>query len=169
MFFDDLSVVRLDVASGASGDFDGNGVYECADIDSLVAEIVGGANGPGFDLSGDGVVDNVDLELWLAEAGAVNNASGGAFLDGDANLDGVVDVSDFNVWNGSNFTATAAWCSGDFNADGFVDVSDFNIWNGNQFSSSDSHAPAAVPEPSAVAMLLPVLAIGLLRLRRRRN
>ncbi len=165
VFFDDLSVVRLDAIAGISGDFDGNGIYDCADVDSLVAEIVGGANSAGFDLSGDGVVDDSDLDLWLAEAGAANLPGGGAFLDGDANLDGVVDVSDFNIWNANKFTNTAAWCSGDFSADGVVDVSDFNIWNGNKFNSSDS--VAAVPEPSTSVMLLPVLVMGLLQLRRR--
>ena len=77
----------------------------------------------------------------------MNNDGGGAYLPGDANLDGSVDVGDFNLWNGNKFTATAAWCSGDFNADGSVDVGDFNIWNGNKFTSSDR--VASVPEPSS--------------------
>ena len=131
----------------------------------LVAEIAGGANNAAFDLSGDGSVDSTDLDLWLAEAGAANLPSGNAYRDGDANLDGVVDVSDFNLWNNNKFTNTAAWCSGDFNADGSIDVSDFNIWNTNKFTSSND--VAAVPEPSALCLTVLSLAV-LTGLRRRR-
>jgi hypothetical protein len=71
-------------------------------------------------------------------------------LTADANLDGAVDVSDFNVWNGNKFTMTPAWCSGDFNADGSVDVSDFNAWNSNKFQTS---GPILVPEPENLYVL----------------
>ena len=68
-------------------------------------------------------------------------------LPGDANLDGFVDVSDFNVWNANKFTTDVSWLNGDFNDDGFVDVSDFNIWNANKFTSLPDLD--LVPEPSA--------------------
>lgn len=84
--------------------------------------------------------------MWLPVGGSNNSdATGGSpFLVGDANLDGAVDVGDFNIWNGNKFSAAPGWCSGDFNADGSVDVSDFNSWNGNKFQSSDA---MLVPEP----------------------
>ena len=44
------------------------------------------------------------------------------------------------MWNSNKFTSVAAWCSGDFNADGVVDISDFNVWNGNKFTASDASA-----------------------------
>lgn len=134
-----------------SGDFDGNGDYACEDVDPLVGEIVAGTNDPAFDLTGDGIVDNADLTEWLAEAGAAELPSGASYLLGDANLDGSVDVSDFNVWNGSVFTNTAAWCSGDFNADGAVDVGDFNIWNENNFTTADG--VSTVPEPGTFSLV----------------
>ena len=109
---------------------------------------------PLFDLNADGNVDLADRDEWLAQAGAENLTSGGAYLVGDANLDGVVDVSDFNLWNGSKFTTTAAWSLADFNADGSTDVPDFNLWNSNKFTSSDSLA--VVPEPAARVMWLGV-------------
>ena len=144
------TTVKLRVVEGIElvGDFDQNGMYDCADVDALVAEIAAGTNDVGFDLTVDALVDADDLTLWLEVAGDVLNASGNAFLYGDANLDGVVDVSDFNIWNSNKFTPTAAWCSGDFNADGSVDVSDFNLWNGNKFQDVNQR-PAAVPEPSS--------------------
>ena len=114
-------------------------------------------------MTGDGVVDGSDLDEWLRQAGATNLASGGSYLDGDANLDGFVDVSDFNIWNGNKFTGSTGWCSGDFNADGVVDVSDFNLWNVNKFSSADS--TASVPEPAG---LLGGLSVFVLLLMRRR-
>ncbi len=126
-------------------DLNGDGLIDCVDVDSLVAEIVAGTHGSGLDLTADGLVNNDDLDEWLVQGGAANLPSGNPYLPGDANLDGVVDGSDFNVWNANKFSGTAAWCSGDFNADGSIDGSDFNIWNSNKFTSAN--AVSAVPEP----------------------
>ncbi len=144
--------VVLTVAPGLAGDFNGSSTLDCLDVDALVTEIVAGTNMPAFDLNGDAAVDNLDLTQWLADAGAVNLASGNPYLPGDATLDGVVDGQDFIEWNSHKFTNTAKWCSGDFNADGVVDGSDFITWNGNKFTSADSLA--AVPEPGLVPLLL---------------
>ena len=92
-----------------------------------------------------------DLDEWLVSA-ATENGFGSSYLPGDANLDGVVDTSDFNIWNEGKFTQSTDWDNGDFNGDGFVDTSDFNIWNDFKFLSSDSIA--AVPEPSSLALAL---------------
>ena len=146
----------------AGGDFNGDGNYDCADVDALVDEAANGSNTASFDLTGDGVVDRADVQAWLAEAGEANIGPGRAYLEGDANLDGSVDVGDFNLWNGNKFTSTAAWCSGDFNADGSVDVGDFNLWNGNKFQSSDV---STVPEPGSILLML----VGLPLLLRRRK
>ena len=133
--------IMIDVTN-VSGDFDADGDWDCDDINALSAEIAAGTNDPAFDMNGDGAVtleDITDANVgWLAIGGA-NNAGvtgGNAFIQGDADLSGAVDVSDFNIWNNNKFTSTAAYCSGDFNADGVVDVSDFNIWNGTKFTSS---------------------------------
>lgn len=123
----------------------------CQEVDSLVARIVGGVYDAGFDLNGDGSLSLGDVDLWRAEAGEFYLGAGRTFLPGDANLDGVVDGSDFGIWNSRKFTATPAWCSGDFNADGVVDGSDFGIWNSNKFNASDLQA---VPEPGASWMVL---------------
>lgn len=126
------------------GDFDGNGNYDCSDIDSLVTVIAAGTHDHSFDLTGDGRVDQLDLNTWLAVAGSQNLASGRSYLMGDANLDGLVDGNDFITWNAHKFTNTAAWCLGDFTADGIVDGLDFIAWNQNKFTSSV--ATAVVPE-----------------------
>ncbi len=136
----------LSIANDGSvdGDFDNDGSFDCDDIDALVAVIAGSTDDPQFDLTGDGQVDTADLDAWLA-AGAAANGFASSYLYGDANLDGSVDVSDFNIWNTNKFTNTAAWCSGDFNADGFVDVTDFNLWNLNKFQSTTIGAPPILP------------------------
>ena len=130
-----------------SGDFDNNGAYDCADIDALVASLVSGGDDLTFDVNGDGTVGQGDLVAWLRIAGRANLPNGAAYLFGDGNLDGVVDGTDFNIWNANKFTANAGWCGGDYNGDGFTDGSDFNRWNSNKFRSSGD-ALSVVPEPS---------------------
>ncbi len=144
------NTVTLSVVGNLDIDFNDDGELDCLDIDALVNEIAAGTNNAAFDLTGDGNVDLADRDVWLAGAGAVNLASGNAYLLGDANLDGAVDVPDFNVWNGNKFSAGTGWCSGDFNADGSVDVPDFNAWNANKFTSADA---VAVPEPAGLWLL----------------
>lgn len=124
---------------------------DCAEVDGLVAAIAGGENPPRWDLTGDGLVNQADLQDILAIAGRLLTTSMNPLIPGDANLDGVVDGSDFNIWNANKFTPVAAWCSGDFNADGNVDGSDFNIWNANKFTASDG--AGLVPEPSGIVLV----------------
>ena len=151
----------VDFAATGIGDFNEDHVYDCQDIDALVTEVVSLENGGQstsiwFDVDGNGSVDRGDIDSWLAIAGETNLGFLRRYLPGDANLDGSVDVSDFNLWNANRFAESTSWCSGDFNADGVTDVSDFNIWNLNKFRTGDSIA-ALVPEPS----MTHVLAVGL--------
>ncbi len=133
-----------------SGDFNNDGLHDCNDIDSLVANVAfGPANPDIYDLNTDGEVDGLDVNAWLGIAGEVNLGIGRSYLYGDANLDGLVDVGDFNLWNLNKFTTTGAWCSADFNADGNTDVSDFNLWNTGRFTSSLAIVPDWNPDQSA--------------------
>jgi hypothetical protein len=138
----------------------------CQVFDNLVATIVAGTNDPAWDINEDTFVNSADLDELRALGGLINLASRNPYKVGDANLDGVVDGSDFIAWNANKFTSNPSWCKGDFNADGVVDGSDFILWNGNKFTSSDG---VAVPEPAGqsvwVMMLAALLAGALLRLR----
>jgi hypothetical protein len=167
--FDNVLIEQL--SSGVvDGDFDGNGLYQCNDVDQLVVAIVDVLNGGmpdlNFDMTGDGNVDNADLDDWRADAGAgadapALTASGNPIQLGDATLDGVVDGLDFIEWNANKFTSIAEWCAGDFNADGIVDGLDFIQWNDNKFTSADHQV--AVPEPTGFLLLLVSLPLVLRR------
>lgn len=136
-----------------SGDFNGDGQLDCADINALAAHIAAGNHLVEFDLTLDGLVNGEDRAAWLTEAGFRRLPSGQPFLPADANLDGAVDGSDFNIWNASKFTTTSDWCHGDFNSDGVVDGSDFGIWNAYKFQTSAAGWGPSVPEPSGVCLM----------------
>jgi autotransporter-associated beta strand protein len=107
---------------------------------------------------------------------------------GDANLDGVVDGSDYSLIDAGyasqqpGFTGTvlSGWSNGDFNYDGVIDGSDYalidNAFN-NQGQSLSSSAlvaatasvvsPAAVPEPVSLGTIA-LATYGLVTRRRRK-
>ncbi len=124
--------------SGLPGDFNHDGLLDCADVNALVMVIAAHTHDLNYDLTADNLVTTADLDQWLALAGAMPGSptGGNAFLKGDANLDGIVDGQDFILWNTYKFTNTPRWCSGDFSADGIVDGQDFIIWNSNKFKSA---------------------------------
>ena len=150
-----------------SGDFDGDGDFDCQDIDALVVQIVAGTNPPQYDMTGDNLVNREDRDAWLVAAGAAQLASGGSYLLGDANLDGSVDGSDFHVWNVHKLSPAAAWCQGDFSADGQVDGTDFNLWNDHKFTHAI--ATCAVAEPVGCASLPWIIACWFAAKYRRPN
>lgn len=136
-------VLRVRYAPRVDGDFNDDGLYDCSDVDSLVAQIASFQNDAAFDLTADGLVNDADLDAWLAEAAFYNLPSQNPYLRGDANLDGVVDGQDFIQWNTHKFTSGAGWCGGDYNADGVTDGQDFIVWNTNKFLSADAGKPTA--------------------------
>ena len=87
-------------------------------------------------------------------------------LPGDGDLDGQVDAADYVLFKRHEGLEAATWSQGDFNGDGQVDWLDFPALR-DSFGSST--APAAVPEPATLALLLAGGTAGLLRRRRRRR
>ena len=129
------------------GDFDGNERVDAADVNHLCSEIMAGNNTIGFDLNGDGVVNHDDQdELIFGIIGT---------LPGDANLDLVVDGSDFNQWNANKFTSVGGWENGDFSCDGSTDGSDFNVWNNFKFQAGPG--PQSVVAVSYTHLTLPTI------------
>ena len=95
---------------------------------------------------------------------------------GDANLDGRVNLNDFNILASNFGQSDRTWEQGDFNEDGFVNLGDFNLLAANFGKEIQPAGPGTtitfglggqlVPEPAgaAVALLVPALT-----LRRRRQ
>ncbi|MEQ8847180.1 hypothetical protein [Botrimarina sp.] len=73
----------------ATGDF-WNVVYDLAD-DEVRLEVVS-SSAIGADFNDDGVVDQEDVDIWLMNVGVTMGAS---FLQGDADRDGDVDLTDY--------------------------------------------------------------------------
>jgi hypothetical protein len=143
---------RIDIGAferQISADLNFDGSIDGTDIDLLQANITNGPAEPSlFDLTQDGIVDLADRDQWLWEAGRAILPTDQAFPLGDANLDGVVDTSDFAIWNNNKFSLDSNWTSGDFDADGAIDTSDFSIWNEHKFSTADNvHASLHIARP----------------------
>ena len=101
-----------------------------------------------------------------------NNQGGAVHLDNitfknlslpdvaDANGDGVVDGSDFMIWQRNLGKGNPAGpTDGDFNFDGAVDAADLDLWksqNGDG-ATSNQGAAAPIPEPSTAALTVTTL------------
>jgi hypothetical protein len=81
---------------------------------------------------------------------------------GDANLDGAVNLADFNVLAAHFGASVQTWLQADFTGDGIVNLSDFNVLAANFGVGARGRAPTpqdwaaladAVPEPGAAASL----------------
>ncbi len=110
---------------GFPGDINSDGKLDASDIDELYASF-GLPPTPITDFNADGMVGMADMNILILDLFGTRY--------GDANLDGVVDTSDFNVWNTNKFTAGGGWAKGNFTGDAVVDASDFNVWNSNKFT-----------------------------------
>ena len=155
------------------GDLDGDGAVGLSDINLLIANARGSIfpalgspampPSPRFDLNQD---LSVDFGPGAGDSDQLICTSLGTEY-GDANLDGIVNVSDFNIWNSHKFTYVDSWDKGDFNGDGVVDVSDFNILQPAMNGMGHCQSLPAVPEPSGALLLL--LGTYCLAPRRRRS
>jgi hypothetical protein len=148
------------------GDLNHDGATNAGDIDHLSRRLSQPYTWEN-DLNSDGRVDIADADALVHDVLGT--------LDGDATLDGVVDFNDlvklaqhYNVTDGNQ-----SWAAGDFTHDGNVDFNDlvklaqnYNLAAADTagFSADFRAALAAVPEPSAVLLLL--ASASLLGLRR---
>ena len=133
----DATPGEVDFSGNVSGDYNNDGLVDAADIDILVTAARMPAAAVYMDLDGSFSVTQGDVTALL------QTIVGARY--GDANLDGVVDGSDFNIWNDNKFqSCNKSWAQGDWNGDGAVDGSDLNIWNINKFKSADP-IPGALP------------------------
>lgn len=141
------AVAVLILGSTVDADINDDAKFDCRDVDVLVQGIAAGNHDATLDLTGDGLVDAADLDQWLSIAGEQSHADGAAYQMGDANLDGIVDVSDFNILNTNRGRSLAGWCGGDIDANGEVGDGDFAVWNANKFGASVQSRNVTIPEP----------------------
>jgi glucose/arabinose dehydrogenase len=108
--------------------------------------------------------------LYLVDLfGAVYRIVTNNVIDGDYNADGDVDDDDYTVWKAS--LGSSMDLDADGNGDGIVDAADYTVWRDNLGDSVRNLAggggSVSVPEPAICVALIPLLALVLLRGRRR--
>src|SRR3954452_6266289 len=94
---------------------------------------------------------------------------------GDANLDGTVNTTDFNLVASNFGTGGKRWVNGDFNYDGNVNTPDFNLLASNfgqtlpasASTVSASALGALVPEPTTASVIFTLGGLASLRRNRR--
>jgi hypothetical protein len=180
----------IDVGGGVVFDYD---APDPSPLTTLRAQVIQGYNGGAWNGGGFNstrAAATAGTGVGYAEASAVLSAGGGAFAGtsvdgtavllrwtrfGDANLDGTVNLADFNRLAGNFGSTTAQWDQGDFDYNGTVNLADFNRLAANfgLSAAGSTVAPAdwaalasAVPEPAALVSLGCGLAILLPRRRR---
>jgi hypothetical protein len=117
------------------GDFTEDAVVDADDIDQLSLALLFGIQDSIYDLDQSGTVDAGDMDELIFNILETSY--------GDANLDGIVDGTDFNIWSGNKFQTQVGWAGGNFNGDLTVDGSDFNVWLENRFTPVAGAAWAA--------------------------
>ena len=126
-----------------------------------------------FDVIGAQPGDQFAIGAQVAEGGQNAGVAGFSFDivsqsagDADFNQDDVVDGNDFLVWQrGFGLTTGALLEQGDADGNGAVDGNDLAVWKQQFGVPGATGLSVAIPEPSALAILL----IGVAPLARRRR
>ncbi len=112
-FYD--SKIALYLNQSGSGDFDGDGFVDAADIDLLCQAIRLSATEAVFDLNRDGALDSLDLDELIEQVLQTSY--------GDANLDGLFDSRDLvAIFQTGQYEDgiddNSSWATGDWDCDG---------------------------------------------------
>jgi hypothetical protein len=148
--------------SSLTGDFDGSGALDLADIDDLTAQSAGGTNPLEYDLNADTLVNDADVKTWVSDL--YGSWIGDADLNGEFNSSDLVVVLAAGTYEAD---VAAVWSTGDFNGDGRASSTDLvaALADGG-YESGPRPAVAAVPEPASNGLLLiSGVVIGLIRRR----
>ena len=143
------------------GDFDADGDIDGDDINALAAASSGDLT---FDLDGDGTVTvsasgsgvSSDLDYLI------RTILGTEY--GDANLDGEVDIVDFDLLGQGFQGQGTGWLYGDFSGSGgATDIVDFDLLGQFFGFSAVAAASTVTPEPAAIHMVFCLLLIILVK------
>jgi hypothetical protein len=159
-----LKFFSLDVPTGVNGDFNGDGQLTQSDIDDLTGQSAGGGNNPTYDLTGDELVNVEDVREWIGSL--FNSYSGDLNLDKEFNSGDLVDMLAAGTYEQGT---PSVWSTGDFDGDGQTGSADLiEALAGGGYELGPKPPPAAVPEPSSLALALLSIA-GLVNAVRRRS
>jgi hypothetical protein len=157
----------LSLVVGDPCDFDNNGSLGEGDLNILSAAIKAGDTDLKYDVNADGSVNVSDLDYFVTNQDKLNT------WIGDADLSGAFNSSDLvNVLAAGKYEAeqAAVWSEGDWNADALANSSDLvAALAGGGYEVGPKGAVGAVPEPSALVLLLLGLSATAGARRRRRD
>ncbi|MEN1678800.1 MAG: family 16 glycosylhydrolase [Planctomycetota bacterium] len=102
----------------------------------------------------------VFLQPETSDSGSVfiDSVTFEATLEGDFNLDGVVDVADYTVWRDTVGTQVEPGTGADANENGIVDLQDYAWWR--EAMHGPAPEPLAIPEPTSATGWLAATALG---------
>jgi len=144
-------------SSSLPGDFNDDQLVDDANIDLLLTAITAGGEDLQFDLDSSNTVTAADATFLVV------SILGTRF--GDNDLDGDVDLSDYNTlatnFNPSGTDGPYWWQDGNVDGDNDIDLTDYNALASN--FNPLGYGAAAVPEPASVCLLLAGLLLLLAR------
>jgi hypothetical protein len=172
-----FGTANITISAGRTGDINGDGNINAADIDLMSAKLLAGGlpYDTKYDYRGptappftpDGLVSQPDKDRLVGSLIDINGVptSVGTHY-GDANLDGIVNFGDYLALL-NNFGGTPkGWAQGDFNGDATVNFGDYLALLNNFGQTGGTGQVSVVPEPiSFVSFGLGF--VGLIVLRRR--
>jgi hypothetical protein len=179
-YYDGISLPKDDYAflyTNAAGYYSSPSTDNVINLNSLIPSTAGWTLQMSRAINVVNVAGHVGEE-WIVGWGTYNGVQHGylltptsyaaAFMPGDANGDGTVNINDLSKVL-TNYDKTGMqWADGDFNGDGTVNISDLsNVLTNYDKTAAAGASLAAVPEPSVLAMLAAGL-LALLACARRR-
>ena len=121
---DNIAITVIEPSVGVLGDFDGNGVVDCVDLDGYIGNLDNPATEmlAALDIDLDETITLEDANSTIMNLVVASNGITGTFL-GDLNCDGIVDVlGDAFALIGNLGSMVTSYADGDINFDGNVDV-----------------------------------------------
>jgi hypothetical protein len=149
--------------SDVSGDFNGNGILDAADIDQLSEQVRAATNDPLYDLNADALVNDLDRQVWVHDLKQT--------YFGDADLNGSFDSTDLvQVLASGEYEdgvdLKSAWRTGDWDGDGDFTSGDLVVALADGGYEAGPRA-AVVPEPASA--MLAMASAALVAICRRRH